>query len=262
MLASIARWKALYFALAIVMWIHIVATTSIKTNVGVLLGALIVGAIHFGHVLRLLWKNALAIVIVAVAFSFAVVSNQETVASLERGANRVALGIEVLRAREELPGYTSFELRASWQREGFRGWTENPMFGHGVEAFRSKYGITSHASHVEFAYNSGLIGLTLFYGIFASIFLRLYRARRGELRNARLGILGGLVVIVHFFCREQSLRRIPCGVSCAEHWHPEARMRRVFYTPVADRLVYLDEKATPEFRDALRRVSTTCLCIG
>ena len=192
LLASIARWKALYFALAIVMWIHIVATTSIKTNVGVLLGALVVGAIHFGHVLRLLWKNALAIVIAAVALSFAVVSNQETVASLERGANRVTLGIEVLRAREALPGYSSFGLRASWQRKGFRGWTENPMFGHGVEAFRSKYGMTSHASHVDIAYNSGLIGLTLFYGIFASIFLRLYRARRGDLRNARLVILGSL----------------------------------------------------------------------
>ncbi len=192
LLASIARWKALYFALAIVMGIHIVATTSIKTNVGVLLGAVAVGAIHFGHVLRLLWKNALAIVIVAVVLSFAIVSNQETVASLERGANRVALGIEILRAREEMPGYSSFELRASWQREGFRGWTENPMFGHGVEAFRSKYGITSHASHVDIAYNSGLIGLTLFYGIFASMFLRLYRARHGDLRNTRLVILGGM----------------------------------------------------------------------
>ena len=164
LLASVARWKALYFALAIVMGILIVATTSIKTNVGVLLGTLVVGAVHFGQVSRLLWRNALVIVVAAVALSFAVVSNQKTMASLERGINRVALGIEILRAREERPGYSSFELRASWQREGFRGWSENPMFGHGVEAFRSKYGITSHATHVDIAYNSGLIGLALLTG--------------------------------------------------------------------------------------------------
>ena len=31
---------------------------------------------------------------------------------------------------------------------------------------------------MDIAYNSGLIGLVLFYGIFASMFLRLYRAPR------------------------------------------------------------------------------------
>jgi O-antigen ligase len=177
--------------------IHIVATTSIKTNLGILLGALTAGAVHFGYVSRLLWRNALVILGAAGVLAFAVASNEAAVATIERGAHRVGLGIEILQARENLPGYSSFERRANWQREGFRGWVENPVFGHGVEAFRSGHGITSHASHVDIAYNSGLIGLVLFYSLFASMFQRLYRARHGELRNTRLLILGG--VVCYFF---------------------------------------------------------------
>ncbi len=193
LLASIGRWKAMYFALASVIAVHIVATTSIKTNVGVLLGALAAGAIHFGYVSRLLWRNALIILAAGAVLAVAVASNEAVVATVQRGAKRIALGVEILQARENRQGYSAFERRANWQREGYRGWSENPVFGHGVEAFRSKYGITSHASHVDIAYNSGLIGLVLFYGIFASLFLRLYRARHGDLRNTRLVILGGVV---------------------------------------------------------------------
>ena len=193
LLASIGRWKTLYFAVASVIAVHIVATTSIKTNVGILLGVLAVGAIHFGYVSRLLWRNALIVLAAGAMLAVAVASNEAAVATVERGAKRVALGIEILQARENRQGYSSFERRANWQREGFRGWSQNPVFGHGVEAFRSKYGITSHASHVDIAFNSGLIGLVLFYGIFASMFLRLYRARHGDLRNARLVVLGGVV---------------------------------------------------------------------
>ncbi|MEX0734725.1 MAG: hypothetical protein WD944_02675 [Steroidobacteraceae bacterium] len=191
LLASIARRKAFLFVLAAAIGIHIVATTSIKTNVGILLGGLAAGAIHFGYVSRLLWRNALVVLAAAAVLAFAIVSNEAAVATIERGTDRVALGIEILLAREDLPGYTAFEKRANWQREGFRGWSENPVFGHGVEAFRSKYGITSHASHVDIAYNSGLIGLALFYSLFASMFLRLYRARSSDMRNTRLIILGG-----------------------------------------------------------------------
>ncbi|HEX9707025.1 MAG TPA: hypothetical protein VGA24_05235 [Steroidobacteraceae bacterium] len=197
LLASVGRRKALLLVVAAVIGIHIVATTSIKTNLGILLGALTAGVIHFGYVSRLLWRNALVILGAAGVLAFAVASNEAAVATIERGALRVGLGIEILQARENLPGYSSFERRASWQREGFRGWVENPMFGHGVEAFRSGHGITSHASHVDIAYNSGLIGLLLFYSLFASMFLRLYRARHGELRNTRLLILGG--VVCYFF---------------------------------------------------------------
>jgi uncharacterized membrane protein len=193
LLASVGRWKAFLLVLAATIGIHIVATTSIKTNVGILLGTLAAGAVHFGYVSRLIWRNAFVILAAGVVLAFAVASNEAAVATIERGANRVALGIQILQRRENLPGYSSFERRANWQREGFRGWSGNPVFGHGVEAFRSKYGITSHASHVDIAYNSGLIGLVLFYGVFASLFLRLYSARHGDLQNTRLVILGGVV---------------------------------------------------------------------
>jgi O-antigen ligase len=193
LLASVGRWKALHLVVAAAIGMHIVATTSIKTNLGILLGALTAGAVHFGYVSRLVWRNALVILGAAGVLAFAVASNDAAVATIERGANRVGLGIEILQARENLPGYSSFERRANWQREGFRGWVENPVFGHGVEAFRSGHGITSHASHVDIAYNSGLIGLVLFYSLFASMFQRLYRARKSELRNTRLIILGGAV---------------------------------------------------------------------
>lgn len=196
LLASIARWKALLLALAAVIGMHIVATTSIKINVGILLGALTAGAIHFGYVSRVLWRNALVILTAGAVLAFAVASNDAAVKTIERGAHRVALGIEILQARENLPGYSSFERRASWQREGFRGWSENPVFGHGVEAFRAQYGLTSHASHVDIAYNSGLIGLMLFYGLFVSMFLRLYRAHRSDFRNTRLIVLGGVVCVM------------------------------------------------------------------
>jgi hypothetical protein len=191
--ASTGRWKALYFALAAVSAIHVVATTSIKTNVGILLGVLAAGALHFGYVSRLLWRHALVVLVTAAALAIAVASNESAVASIQRGTKRVTLGLEILHARENLQGYSAFERRANWQRVGYRGWAQNPVFGHGVEAFRSKHGITSHASHVDIAYNSGLIGLGLFYGIFASMLVRLYRARHGDLRNARLVILGGVV---------------------------------------------------------------------
>lgn len=193
LMAAVGRMKAMYFIVAAVIAVHVVATTSIKTNVGILLGALAASVIHFAYVSRLLWRHAFIVVAAAVALATAVASNEAAVASIERGAKRVALGIEILQSREDLQGYSAFERRAHWQREGYRGWSRNPVFGHGVEAFRSQYGITSHASHVDIAYNSGLIGLVLFYGVFASMFVRLHRARHGNLRNARLVILGGVV---------------------------------------------------------------------
>lgn len=197
LLVSIGRWKGPLLVLATVIGIHIVATTSIKTNLGILLGAITVGAVHFGRVSRLLWRHALVILAIAAVLAFSVATNEAAVETIRRGADRVALGIQILQARENLPGYSSFERRANWQREGFRGWAANPVFGHGVEAFRSRFGITSHASHVDILYNSGLIGIALFYGMFASVFLRLYRARHGGFQNERLIILGGL--LCYFF---------------------------------------------------------------
>jgi len=95
---------------------------------------------------------------------------------VRRGIDRVGLGIEVLQAREDVAGYTGFERRSAWQQQGLSEWTDNPLFGYGVEAFRSKYEITSHSTFVDVLYNSGLIGFLLFYGIVISVAWRLLRA--------------------------------------------------------------------------------------
>ena len=78
-------------------------------------------------------------------------------------------------------------------RKGLTGWTQNPMFGHGVEAFRARFGITSHSTPVDLLYNSGVIGLGLFYAIFVSMAGRLARPRGTAPRTADPVILGALV---------------------------------------------------------------------
>lgn len=195
--ASIERRKAWLLAIAAIAWMHVVATTSIKANLGILLGFAAVAIAHFGTVWRLFWRHALAILVMLGALGFAIASSPAAMTTIERGTDRVALGLRVLEAREDLPGYGAFAKRANWQREGLSGWARNPVFGHGVEAFRSRFGITSHASHVDLLYNSGLIGTLLFYGVFVSVLLRLYRARNAGLRATRLVILGG--VACYFF---------------------------------------------------------------
>jgi O-antigen ligase len=195
--ATIERRKAWLIAIAAIACVHVVATTSIKANLGILLGAAVVTLAHFGTVWRLFWRHALVILVMVGALGFAIASSPAAMTTIERGTDRVALGLRVLQAREDLPGYGGFAKRTNWQTEGLRGWAANPVFGHGVEAFRSQYGITSHASHVDLLYNSGLIGAALFYGVFASVLLRLYRARNGTLRVTRLVILGG--VACYFF---------------------------------------------------------------
>lgn len=187
--AALAERKLPALALAAVIMAHIVATTSIKTNLGIVLGALVAGTIHLAQVSKLLWRNAALIMVLGAAIAIAVASNDAAMAQVSRGAARISLGIEILQARENLPGYSSFERRANWQREGLKGWLQNPVFGHGVESFRARYGITSHSSHVDLMYNSGLIGIVLFYGVFGSLFLRLYRARHDGLREARMIVL-------------------------------------------------------------------------
>jgi O-antigen ligase len=86
---------------------------------------------------------------------------------------RLAIGLQVLQAREDISGYSGFNEREFWMQEGLRGWSMNPLFGQGVEAFRAPYGITSHSTPVDLLYNTGLIGFCLFYAIFISLAWRL-----------------------------------------------------------------------------------------
>lgn len=193
LLATLSRSRGAPLTVAAMAAMLVVATTSIKTNLGILLGALTAIMVHLQRVSGLLRRNAILVFAAVAVLFIAIASNDVARAAISRGSDRVALGIEILRARENRAGYSAFERREAWQRAGIAGWIENPVFGNGVEAFRERYGYTSHASHVDILYNSGAIGFALFYGVFASMFMRLYRAQSRGLEEARIVVLGATV---------------------------------------------------------------------
>lgn len=179
--------------LALVVMVHIVATTSIKTNLGIALGVLAAGLAYFQHILRLVWRNAVLLLLILSVLGYLVLSNESLMGALERGATRVTLGFEILQAREDLPGYSSFENRVQWRRDGLEGWAANPVFGNGVESFRWRHGTTSHSTPIDLLHNSGLVGLVLFYSVLASFGWRLFSGGRRCPPNLRLLFFGTLV---------------------------------------------------------------------
>ncbi|HEY2682944.1 MAG TPA: O-antigen ligase family protein [Steroidobacteraceae bacterium] len=180
--------RLLGLMMAILAMMLIAATTSIKTNLGVLLGVLAAALFYFGTFIRILSRSAIALLLVIIAVGYAIASSESLVERLQEGVDRVTIGAQVLGEREDNSQGTSFNDREYWQRVGIRGWKENPIFGSGIEAFRSDIGITSHSTVIDLLYNHGLIGLTLFYSLFASLLWRLYRSRGSH--------LGGLPVLV------------------------------------------------------------------
>src|SRR5579863_3296381 len=174
-LACLTRSKALLIVAALLAMSHIVATTSIKTNLGVLVGVAAAFVVYFKESLRLLRRHVLILVLGVCAITYLIASSNLAVEGLARGVERVTLGVNVLQAREDKSGYQGFDERAYWARQGLRAWMRNPLFGKGVEAFRADYGITSHSAPIDLLYNTGLIGFSLFYGIYASLVWRMLR---------------------------------------------------------------------------------------
>lgn len=187
------RMRIMPLALGLVLMVHIAATTSIKTNVGVVLGAAAASLIYFNRFITLIRRNAMALVVIVGLIVYGVVSNKAFIETVQGGLERVGAGVNILIAREDRTGTTELGARKNWGAEGITGWQENPIFGHGVEAFRDDFGVTSHSTPIDLLYNAGLIGLTLFYGIFASIGWRLYQARNMLLGNLRALLLAVLV---------------------------------------------------------------------
>lgn len=186
------RWNAFWLAAAATLMGLIVATTSIKTNFGILAGAAASLALHTRYVAGAL-RRRLWLLIALLAMLVTIVATSETLTrSVERGFDRVSLGVEVLRARENLQGYSAFDKRAEWASHGLQGWAGNPVFGHGVEAYRARFGFTSHASVIDLLYNSGAIGFLLFYGVIVSVLWRVYCAGAGQGDGLRALIVGAL----------------------------------------------------------------------
>ena len=190
------RMRILALALGLVIMVHIAATTSIKTNLGVALGVAAASLIYFKHFMTLIRRNAIALIFVVALIVYAVASNEVFIETVQGGLDRVNAGAKILIARDDQTGATEFGARKNWGAEGITGWLENPLFGHGVEAFRDDFGVTSHSTPIDLLYNAGLIGLTLFYSIFASLAWRLQQTRYKRLGNLRALLLAVLVCYI------------------------------------------------------------------
>jgi hypothetical protein len=179
------RHGFLCLLVALVIMLHIVATTSIKTNLGVMLGVIAAGVFYFRNFAGVLRTYAVALVAVSVAIAYGIISNDALLERIETGYSRVSMGLEILSAREDAPKGTSITERQDWKRIGLLGWAKNPVFGNGVEAFRADQGITSHSTPIDLLYNFGVIGLVLYYGVFGTLLERLFRmpgTHSGQLR--------------------------------------------------------------------------------
>jgi hypothetical protein len=143
---------------------------------------------YVGNFLSLLRRNLILLIIFAAAIVYVVSSDTGLLEQVQAGLDRVSRGVEILKQREDLEGHTSFGERADWEARGIKGWAMSPLFGNGVEAFRTDYGITSHSTPIDLLYNFGVVGFVLFYSIFASMLLRLT-----TLRSKRLGSLPALI---------------------------------------------------------------------
>jgi O-antigen ligase len=187
------RQRLVCLAMAAVTMSLIAATTSIKANLGVLLGAASAGVIYFTTFVRIIGRSAILLVVVIAAIGYAIVSNEALLERLQDGIDRVTIGAQVLGAREDTSQGTSFNDRKYWQKVGLAGWARNPVFGDGVEAFRADVGITSHSTPIDLLYNFGLIGFGLFYALFALLAWRLYVTRHLQLGSLPILILSGVV---------------------------------------------------------------------
>lgn len=183
--------RILPILIGLVLLLLIAATTSIKTGLGVLLGAAAVALMYFGHSLRAVVRNALPVAILIGVMAYAISSNAALMERLQLGYERISLGANVLLAREDANGSVGLGTRETWKNAGIKGWMTNPVFGNGVEAFRADYGVTSHSTPVDLLYNTGLIGCLLFYASLGSIAWRLFQ-RQVPARRPLALILGAL----------------------------------------------------------------------
>ncbi len=193
------RTRLAYIGLGVLFMSLVVATTSIKASLGILLGGVAAMCIYWRYFALVFSRHIVVVALVVAGSAYGIASNAELSSKLERGVDRISIGIEVLQTRESIPGYGGVESRKRWFIEGITGWTQNPIFGHGVEAFRNRVGITSHSTPIDLLYNNGLIGFGLFYAVFASVLLRFRRRERnGEVSPAVRAVVFAALVCFFF----------------------------------------------------------------
>ena len=187
------RAKVIATAIALVFLVHIAATTSIKTNLGILFGTGVAGLVYFRQSLLIIRRHVVVLLLALIGIVYMVISNDAVLERVTDGFDRVSTGLAVLSARENQSGYTGFGERESWAVEGLHGWASNPLFGYGVEAFRAVYGATSHSTPIDLLFNTGLIGFSLFYGVYIALAWRLFRTADASSRGLRALVLAVLV---------------------------------------------------------------------
>lgn len=181
-------WRLVPLALGAVFLTLIAATTSIKTNLGVWMGIFVSGMLYFRLSFRSAIRTLIVLALLGTGMAYYVASNPALTERVQSGFARVSSGIAVLTNRENDTGSTGLGTRQGWQKEGLKGWAATPVFGHGVEAFRSDFGITSHSTPIDLLYNAGMIGCGLFYAMLASIAWRLMQSRNRAWRSVRARI--------------------------------------------------------------------------
>jgi hypothetical protein len=195
-LSAYRRWTVTPLVAAAILLPLIAATTSIKTNLGVVLGFGGAMVLYFKPTAKGVIRGVLIIAVLAAGAAYAVRSDPAIGEKVRTGLERVSLGAEVLTNREGDSGRTGLGNRRGWEKVGLRGWAANPVFGSGMEAFRADFSTTSHSTPIDLLYNYGLIGFGLFYGMFASIGWRLLRARNPLFRAVRARIAACLIAYV------------------------------------------------------------------
>lgn len=178
-------------AIGLILMLLIAATTSIKTNLGILLGAAAAGLFYFRYALRAVRRNVVLVAVFVGAIAYVVGTNDALTERLRAGTDRVSTGANVLAARDAANGDAGYSMRENWKNLGIKGWLANPVLGNGVESFRGDFGVTSHSTPVDLLYNTGLIGTLLFYGMFGSLAWRLLQSDPG-VRNPKGLVLGAL----------------------------------------------------------------------
>jgi hypothetical protein len=185
------RLRLLPSVIALVFMVLIVATTSIKTNLGIVLGAGAAALMYSKSFLGILRRSVVPLSILVAALVFAIISNDALLEQVQSGLDRVSHGVEILQRREDSSGLLG--ARTDWKNQGIKGWARSPLFGNGVESFRTDIGITSHSTPIDLLYNTGVIGFTLFYAIFVSLGVRLAQVRGSDLGGLPALIFAGLV---------------------------------------------------------------------
>ena len=187
------RRALLVSPMAVALVLLVAATTSIKTNLGIALGTLGAAVLYFRPSARQLLGMVVVVAVLAGAAGYGVARYPTLLDRVQAGVGRVSIGFDVLTNRAGDSGKTGLGNREGWTREGLKGWAATPVFGHGVEAFRADFGITSHSTPIDLLYNAGVIGCGLFYAILASVAWRVAIARDRRWRAVRACIVACLI---------------------------------------------------------------------